>query len=404
MRFKVRPGDFLVEERIRLPRSAEGRYTLYRVRKWGRTTLQVQTAMAAALAVPPSALTFPALKDRNAVAIQFASLQGAGPSELRGEGFVAQRVGWAHRPLRPTDLEGNRFTLVLRDLTPDEVVHLSHALRWRSRIGLPNYFDEQRFGSLAPTAPAQGLPPFIGKAILQRDAQAALRLYLTVPFVGDPPAVRAFKAQAAAHWPDWATLFALAPRPSNFRSLLTFLQDHPTDFRRALNLIPDRLLTLYLTAYQSALWNRLVGRYLEGQGERGEGWWRLTIAGESLPLYEALAEERVRAWADLRVPLPHRRAVYDDPALEAAFRAVLETEGLRQEDLKARLLRRAYLPRGSRALLLFPQGVRVEGAEEDERFPGRQKLTVRFTLPPGGYATLVLKAVGGREGSRAGAA
>ena len=79
--------------------------------------------------------------------------------------------------------------------------------------------------------------------------------------------------------------------------------------------------------------------------------------------------------------------------MAALAEAVLTEEGLSQRDLKARLLERAYLPKGMRPLLTFPQEASALGAEEDELFPGRRKLTLAFSLPPGSYATLVLKAL-----------
>ena len=107
------------------------------------------------------------------------------------------------------------------------------------RFGLPDYFGRQRFGSYAP---GQG---FVGKKILERDVEGALRAYLSQPFRGDPPSVRAFKSLAREHWGEWELLFEAAPRPSNPRSVLTFLKDHPTDFRKALNLVTPRLLSLW---------------------------------------------------------------------------------------------------------------------------------------------------------------
>jgi tRNA pseudouridine13 synthase len=43
--------------------------------------------------------------------------------------------------------------------------------------------------------------------------------------------------------------------------------------------------------------------------------------------------------------------------------------------------------------LLFPQDVSASSPESDDRFPGRNKLTLTFTLPRGSYATLVIKAL-----------
>jgi len=187
MRFKVQHEDFVVEERARLPLSRKGAYALYEVRKRALTTLEVQARMASALGIPRSAVLFPALKDRNSVALQYASLKGTGPAVLEGHGYSAHFVGRSSRPLQPRDLQGNHFTLILRDLEPNEARHVRARLGQVERFGLPDYFDRQRFGSYAP---GQG---FVGKKILERDVEGALRAYLSQPFRGDPPSVRAFK-------------------------------------------------------------------------------------------------------------------------------------------------------------------------------------------------------------------
>jgi tRNA pseudouridine13 synthase len=381
MRYRILPADFRVEEIIRLPVSPDGPYTLYRVHKIARTTLEVRSALARALGCPPAAVNFPALKDRHAVADQYASAHCAGPAELRGDGWTAHRAGNARRPLHPGDLRGNRFTVLLRDLAAAEAPALAVRLERLAQAGLPNYFDEQRFGSYSPGQ------EWVGKTILRGEAAGALRAHLGQEMAGDPAPVLAFKAQVRERWGDWAYLFSVAPGPSNFRSVLVFLRDHPAGFRRALNLVTPRVLSLYLAAYQSLLWNRLVGRFLQ---ERAGPTATIEIAGEKLPLYADLPAGLLAAWRDLFVPLPHHRAVYADP-WGALFQQVLAEEGLQPADLKARLLRRAYLGRGKRALLLFPQEIAVLEEAADERFPGRRCLPVRFALPPGSYATLVLQ-------------
>jgi tRNA pseudouridine13 synthase len=227
----------------------------------------------------------------------------------------------------------------------------------------------------------------VGKTILRGDAEAALRAHLGQDMAGDPAPVLAFKAQVRERWGDWDDLFAAAPRPSNFRSVLVFLRDHPADFRRALNLVTPRVLSLYLAAYQGLLWNRMAGRFLRGQVGPLAG---VDIAGEALPLYGELPEGLLQAWRELAVPLPHHRAVYTGE-WAALFADVLAEEGLQQADLKARLLRQAYLGQTKRDLLLFPQEAAVLEEGADERFAGRQKATVRFVLQPGAYASLVLR-------------
>jgi len=386
VRIKVVPGDFLVEEQAHLALVAFGPWAAYRVRKVGLTTLEVQTLLASMLKLSRQQVIFPALKDKDAVAVQFAALPTGLAGVIEGKGFRAQRIGFLRQPFRPSDLQGNAFTILMRDLAEEEAVCILQRLGDLGRYGLPNYFDQQRFGSLAPDG------SFIGKAILRRDAEGALRAYFTQPFLGDPRAVLAFKRAAVTLWPNWPAMLEAAPCPSNYRSLLTYLVGHSADLRKALNLIPQRLLSLYLAAYQSYLWNRITGAYLTQLYQQGGVQaLPLTIAGQALPVHACLAGQLLAELSSLRIALPSHQATFQ-AGVEGIAQEVLAAEGLALDDLKARILKKAYLAKGSRAVLLIPQEIKVDAPLADERFLGRLKLPVRFVLPPGSYATLVIKA------------
>lgn len=387
MRIKSAPEDFIVEEIIHLSLESDGAYTLYRLYKRGITTLQAQAQLAALLGVPRSAVAFPALKDKNAQAIQYGTVRGKQPAQVEGRGFRAERVGMGARHLSPRDLLGNRFTIVLRDLSPRQAADIPKQLVRLQRFGFPNYFDEQRFGSYAADK------EWVGKRILLRDAEGALRAHLAEPFAGDPPHVWAFKTKAQQHWGEWGKLLQEAPKPSNFRSVLTFLVDHPQGYHKALNLVTPRVLSLYLAAYSSLLWNRLAARYLYALRDEGSiqlsG--QLNVAGDTLPFYEELPQMHLERLKLAHVPLFHRRMVVTDAKMAALSEAILAEEGIHRGDLKARLLQRAYLPRGTRSLLAFPSEIAVGAVDSDEATPNQYKQTLSFILPPGSYATLMLK-------------
>lgn len=349
--------------------------------------MNVQLQMAGSLHLPQSHVVFPALKDKRSVAVQHASVPGGAPQLLEGNGFAAQIVGFLGRPLTPADIEANRFSIVVRDLSASEAQDLAAGLERAGHISLPNYFDQQRFGSVTPDS------DHIAKRILLRDAEGALRIDFTQPFAGDPRHVRTFKASAAARWGDWQAMFEAAPQPFKFRSVLAYLRDQPpasapsseTVYRKALN---RRLLSLYLTAYQSLLWNRIARRTLESEIGSVQG--SVGIAAERLPIYSALPGDFNR---DRPIPLPHHRATFGADTTAAIADDVLDGEGLTQWDLKPRILTKAYLPRGHRALLLFPQDAFASPVEPDEMFAGRSKLALGFVLPRGSYATLVVRAL-----------
>ncbi len=382
MRIKLLPEDFQVEELVRLRARQSGPYTLYRVHKQAVTTLDVQARMAHALGRPPAAVSLPALKDKTARVTQYATVHGDGPARVEGRGFVAERAGWVDRPLAPSDLLGNRFTIVVRDLGAEAARAICGQMERVTQEGLPNYFDQQRFGSQTERG------DFPGRRIILRDAEGALHAHLAEHLAGDPPSIQPFKQLAAARWGDWDRLLAAAPRPSNYRSVLTFLRDHPADFRRALNLVTPRLLSLYLAAYQSLLWNRIGARFLLARLGRPSA--AIEIGNESLPLFRDLSTYLP---AHTAIPLPSHRARTVPRDLTLVFERVLEEEGLAQNDLKARILRNAYLSKGERKLLLLPQHVSASSPTPDDRFPGQSKVTLRFALPPGSYATLVLKSL-----------
>lgn len=387
MIFKTRPEDFLVREILKISPHPFGPYALYQVTKRGISTLQAHVRLASALGVRPSAIVFPGLKDKKAVAIQYASLKGKGTEEVRGPGFSAKLAGFFHRHLSPSDIQANEFTLTIRLIPQGLSSALEKALSEVQRSGLPNYFDRQRFISIGP----DGQSP--GKKILLRDAEGALKVYLTTPFPLDPPSHRAFKEKAKTLWGQWELLLKEAPSPSNYRSVLTYLKDHPTNFRKALNLVTPRVLTLFLSSYQSWLWNKLAGRFLRKRLEgQGVPFSLLEIAGEKLPFYASLPEGLKEELADKTLPFFHHRAAFEEPELLGLAQEILREEGLELHDFKARILSKAYLSRGERKLLLFPS-LSAYSIGDDELHPGFLKLELKMLLPPGSYATLVVKAI-----------
>jgi tRNA pseudouridine13 synthase len=376
---RLNPEDFVVEEVLREEPGKAGDFAVYRATKRMMTTPELQAAVARELQVPPRAVVFPGLKDKRAVTTQHFAVHGRGPSRIAGPGFEAQFVGRTDHRLGPRDLLGNRFTATLRGQGLGAAEFIATRLGEIAIEGLPNYFDEQRFGSYTPGE------TFFGKAVLQRDAEGALRAYMAQDAPGDPAEAQAFKAAARNHWGDWETLLQQVPR-SNYRSILTFLKQHPQDFRRAVNLITPGLLPLLLAAYQSFLWNRVASGVVERRtAEAGLKVYRVEIAGERLAVYRGLHEAVGEGLRGVAVPLPEHRAAFGDGDVAEVATAVLAQEGLKLEDMKARLLKRAYLTRSNRPLVVVPTEV---GATEEG---DGERLVARFFLPPGSYGTLVLK-------------
>src|SRR5207245_4496050 len=75
------------------------------------------------------------------------------------------------------------------------------------------------------------------------------------------PGTKQEKALLREFWGRWPEAKARLER-SHARSLVTYLADHPTDFRGAFARVRRELRSLYFSAFQSHLWNLMLGRLI----------------------------------------------------------------------------------------------------------------------------------------------
>lgn len=142
--------DFSVDEQLSFSPTGEGEHLYLRIRKCGQNTRWVAAQLARRLGLPPRAVGFAGLKDRRAVASQWFSVHLPGrrdpdPGELAGEGFRVLESIRHTAKLRTGALTGNRFRIVIRQLSGDSSALSARVASLRSQP-VPNYFGEQRFG------------------------------------------------------------------------------------------------------------------------------------------------------------------------------------------------------------------------------------------------------------------
>jgi tRNA(Glu) U13 pseudouridine synthase TruD len=96
-----------------------------------------------------------------------------------------------------------------------------------------------------------------------------------------------------------------------------------------------------------------------------------------------------------RVPLPHADARLDARDGEA-LESLLATLGLSSARLSVPGLRRPAFGKGERPLIARASNVAVGATEADDLSAGgkRRAVRVRFDLPSGAYATVVLRMLG----------
>ena len=146
-RIKVSPEDFVVDEIDAYPATGDGPHTLIRIRKRGLTTDAALARIAEALGVDRRACGHAGLKDKEAVTTQRLSLPEVAPERalsLRWDDLEVLEAARHRNKLKPGHLRGNRFDLVLREVS--DVPTVIAALERIGREGFPNAFGPQRFG------------------------------------------------------------------------------------------------------------------------------------------------------------------------------------------------------------------------------------------------------------------
>jgi tRNA pseudouridine13 synthase len=391
MKVKQHPADFRVEERTAVVPGTEGPFAFYRMEKVGWSTPDALAAVRRRWQIDLRRLSYGGLKDRHAHTVQYLTIHHGPRRDLTHHAITLRYLGQVSSAYTSADIGANRFQIVVRALTPSFHDAIESRVTEVSHQGVPNYFDDQRFGSV--TGPGG---EFIARHLVRGQFEQALRLALAAPYEFDRAAQKKEKETLRRHWGDWERLKAELPR-GHARSLVDYLRVHPGDFRGAVARLRPDLRGLYLSAYQSHLWNRVLARWLS-EHARPEQLRQVRLRLGTVPFHHDLDPGALETLRALHLPLPTARwkPPADDPRLPLV-ESVLAEEGLTLRDLQVRGVRELFFSRGERVALCVPQGLEHEWGD-DELNAGKQRLTLPFDLPRGSYATLVVKAITGVDG------
>lgn len=316
--FKATPDDFVVEELPAYEPSGEPdcEHLFLWVEKRGHSTQDVAKALARHCGFYEKDISWAGLKDRHAVTRQYlcAPARKVEPKldSFSMPGVTVLRATRHRNKLKSGHLHGNRFELKLREVK-DPAAALA-SLEHLVKLGVPNYFGEQRFGFGGDNAEK-------GKQILLAGGR------------------------------------------------------HRDRFERK----------LFLSAYQSELFNRVLAARLTGgtyaKALTGDVLKKVPTGGEFLCAEPEVDQRRVDAFeVSPTGPLFGPEMRRPEGEVDALESAVLRDEGIE----------RSLFERGGGETLGARRPLRVPVTLEDARADG-DVLHLRFTLPAGSYATVLLR-------------
>lgn len=346
------PKDFIVEELALYEPTRTGTHTFFAIRKRNLSTLEAIRRIARDLQVHTRQFGYAGLKDKNAVTTQVLSVEGVLPERVLEIEQPDIEVLWAERhphKLRVGHLRGNRFQIILRDIPHDALLLVESTMKRLDTEGVPNRFGAQRFGNKNDSH-------LIGKALVKADWETVVRYMLTEDALQGDEVARRMQRE-------------LAGKP----------------VERVIMGIPHRLRKLYLSAYQAFLFNRILemrtpclGKLLEGDiavKHANGAPFRVTDATVEQPRADAFEISPSGPIFGYKMRLP----TGDVLALETSL---LADEGVRFEAFRKVVGIR--LPGTRRPLRMQMQLHEVSGVEGGG-------VRLGFTLPAGGYATVVLE-------------
>lgn len=281
-RLRVSFEDFVVQERSVLPKlDPDGDFVVARVtlRNWEAN--RFLTVAGKRLGISKRRIGFAGTKDKRAVTTQAMTFRMK-PERLERldlDDVEVEVLGRSKRALDLGDLHGNDFTVILREhaggsgAPGDPLPPVAEAVqRCIAELGgFPNWFGIQRFGALRP------ITHEVGRLIVTGEIEQAVRYYLGYHSDKEGEEAQAFR-RAIREGSDLDECLDLVPRNLYFERTLTYaLRDHPDRPHKAIAALPFHLGMMFVHAYQSYLFNRMI---------------TLRLA-RGLPLHRAVPGDRV---------------------------------------------------------------------------------------------------------------
>lgn len=387
---KQRNTDFLVDEQPLYDPCGSGEHLYLLIEKDGLSTLQVVDILARHFDIRRGAIGFAGMKDKHAVTRQVFSVHL--PRRDRDERAFEHeraRVLWADRhsnKLRLGHLRANRFSVRIRRVRAMDVLHTQRVMRAIAVTGVPNLYGEQRFGPRQRTH-------ILGRLHLLGDDAGLLDELL-----GPDPAHPDMNPEGRSLYAEGRFEEAIDHFPRSLaaeREALIALAGGATP-ARAVRAVDRAQRRFWVSAFQSAVFNRVLADRIAAGAlaalEPGDLAF-LHRNGAVFPvetvddaLADRLAAFEVSPSGPIWGPKMTRAAgaVGDREAAALASAGItpsaLDRLGVGQRDVMSGARRAMRIP------VIDPE---VEGGADEHG----EYVRCAFELPPGGYATVVLREI-----------
>ena len=387
-KLRVSPEDFLVEEIPLIKKGGtSGPFLICRLTKTNWELGHAIKEIAKRLGISHRRIGWAGTKDRNAITRQWISLYNVTAEQVAGihlADIIIEPLGQANESLSLGDLLGNHFDIIIRDAEPACLEERVDAINTTVSEGIPNYFGLQRFGATRPVT------HLVGEWILKGDYEQAVMTYVGLAFDGEPEHVREVRSKFFKTRDIKAALSDLPPQMSYERAMLHYLYSHPTDYGGALLELPPKLLSMFVSAFQSYLFNCALSRRFDDGGTLIE-----PLVGDQLLFANgrtdsvttsnkhAVSLHLARGRCSIALFMPGKTLVASKSDGDNAIAEILVSHGITSEDFaRASAFVHTKFDGAFRPIALKTEiDVSIDN----------NNVRLKFSLPPGHYATTVCR-------------
>jgi tRNA pseudouridine13 synthase len=390
--------DFIVDElSIYPPSDPEGEFTIAKIRAKNWETNRLIRQMSKRIGISRKRIGFAGTKDRRGVTTRLFSIRASEEqvSKINLKDVELLEIYTSKKGLDIGTLLGNSFQISIKDLdcSQSEAEEITKEVSEKLKMlgGYPNFFGHQRFGSFRP------ITHVVGKKITEGDFEGAVMAYL-----GNPQKIEGEEAYLARKTVEEGVSFSDAllkfPKHLGFeKAMLNHLVVNENDFLGALDALPKNLLMMFVHAYQSFLFNRILSKRIEDDMLSPEpqiGDLVLPLDSKGLPDHKKSIEVKEFNIEKIKKRISEKKAFISGliPGSESKFaggyQGELERKILEEEKV---VLSNFFIPKKRE---ISSKGIRREMVSSVNNYHydiENDSVNMRFELSKGCYATSYLR-------------
>ena len=161
-----------------------------------------------------------------------------------------------------------------------------------------------------------------------------------------------------------------------------FLEATPNDPIGAIRLLPRRLTLLFIHSFQSYVWNEVVGTMIK---EKFDKHYEVNYyLGEMV-----FCDEKIMK----NIELAGFGTEFEDENVEETTNLLLADYEVTQRDFIINQIPELTSEGSIRSMFIDIKNLEISDLEDDELNENKKKCKIKFSLPKGSYATVVIKAL-----------